>query len=310
MIDPPASRSSRSPARPIRAPSAHRIARALGVALCLAGCVATAPRPAAPLPTIPPPPPAAEIAPVFYTLMVEAHDLGADVFLNDVLVESLEPAERAILASGVNLWVVPGENRLRVRSRGEKPPAGGPQTMKVQVGRRNPEGSGAPEVLADLALAPQPPAVGFDQTCTFVANPAPPAELWVAAQPLTLDAATRAEGTRLARALEWAFLRRDVDGVTALLEWKVVDSARAAFREAGQAREAQRETLENLFADEGYVVDHFTPEALEFELCGGGRLLKVSRPSGPALQARLSQGGRFRLPLLLANIGGTLRIVR
>ena len=40
----------------------------------------------------------------------------------------------------------------------------------------------------------------------------------------------------------------------------------------------------------------------------------IGRPYLPrrrvALQARLSQGGRFRLPLLVANIDGTFRIAR
>jgi hypothetical protein len=271
-----------------------------------------------PPPPPPPPPPVSapvkarppvEAAPVFYTVAVEARGFGADVFLNDVLVESLEPAERAVWSSGVNLWVVPGENRLRVRSRGlEHGP--GTHIVQVRLGRQRPESQAAADVLADLRLSPQKPELSFDETRTFRADPAPPAELWQKAKPMTLDEATRAAGSHLVRELERAFDRRDVNAATALLDWKTLDAARAGFREPALARAAQRETLENVFQDSGYIVDHFTPEALQFELCAGGRLMKITRPSGPVVQVRLSQGGRYLLPVIAAKIGGELRIVR
>jgi hypothetical protein len=282
----------------------------LALALLGPGCLVPRPAQQQALPLAPKPGVPVEISPIFYTLAVEARGFGADVFLNDVLVESLDPAERAIWSSGVNLWVVPGENRLRVRSRGIEHPVGPPQVVQVRLNRQRPEAAPASELLADLQLVPQKPEVSFDETRTFRAEPAPPAQLWAKAEPLTLDEATRAAGSRLVRELERAFDRRDLDAATALLDWKTTDMARAGFREATLARDAQRETLDNLFQDPGYIVDHFTPEALQFELCAGGRLLRITRPTGAVLQVRLSQGGRFLLPVIAAKIGGEFRIVR
>ena len=305
---------TRSLARPvirtITPPASSRIL--LGsLALLLTVACALPRRPAAPAasPEAPPPAPPAEVEPVFYSLVVESRELGADVYLNDILVERVDPDDRATLSSGVNLWIVPGANRLELRSRKLHARAGAQHVVRVRISRRGAE-SPAEVVLTDVNLAVADPSADFAETRTFQAEPAPPAQLWLQARPLTLDEPTRTAGAALVRDLERAFHRRDLAAVEQLLEWKTVDTARAGFRAAGAARAAQRESLEGLFEDQGYVVDHFTPEALQFELRAGGRLLSIARPSGPVLQVRLSQGGRFRLPVLVANIGGTLRIVR
>jgi hypothetical protein len=300
--------SAFSPRRPTRR---EILGGALGFGVGL-GCAGKAPplaKPATPPPAPAAPPAAVEIAPVFYTLVVEARDLGADILLNDVLVESVDPADRATLSSGINVWVQPGENRLDIKSRaghGRGPEHG----LRVRVGRQRADAPGRKDLLADLNVQLPQPDAAFAEAGVFRADPAPPAELWAKARPLTLDAATRTEAARLVRALERALYRRNVVETAALLEWKTLDTARAGFQDPALARAAQQESLEALFADPGYIVDHFTPELLEFELAGGGRLVRINRPGGPAVQVRLSQGGRYRLPVLAANIGGTFRIVR
>jgi hypothetical protein len=268
----------------------------------------------APTAALPPPSaagPAPDVAPTFYSLVVESRDLGAEILLNDVLVETVDPADRATLSSGINLWIVPGQNRLEIRSMKEHGGAGaGVQHMlRVRITRRTVEAS-TDDVLADFNLITPNAAATFAETRTFGADPATASALWTKARPLELNDATRAKGAALVRDLERAFERRNVAAAAELLDWKIVDGARAAFRDPEQARATYKETLEALFEDAGYVVDRLNPETLQIELRAGGRLLSVARPSGPALQVRLSQGGRYRLPILIANIDGVFRIAR
>ena len=252
---------------------------------------------------------AGEASPVFYSLVVESRDLGADIYLNDLLIESVDPADRATLSSALNLWVQPGQNRLEIRSSSEHARSGAQHMLRVRITRRSADVT-REDTLADFNLVTPDPNTHFAETRTFAADPAPPSLLWTQAKPLQLDDATKKAAEALARDLERAFARKDVDGAAKLLDWKTSDAARAAFRDPELARSNQRESLQSLFEDAGYVVDFLTPENLRFELRAGGRLLSVARPTGPALQARLSQGGRFRLPLLIANVGGVFQIAR
>jgi hypothetical protein len=284
----------------------------VGIVLLAISCAKPSPPRPVPLPASAPPPTKSvpvEAAPVFYSLMVESRDLGAEILLNDILVESVDPADRATLSSAVNPWIVPGENRLSIRSARERARAGVQHMLRVRVGRRGIDSSHE-DVRADFNLITPDPGATFAELRTFQADPPPPATLWTSARPLNLDDATRAAAGAVVRDLERAFERRDVKAAAALLEWKTVDIARAGFRDPELARANQRETLENLFQDAGYVVDRLNPETLQMELRAGGRLLSVARPSGPAVQLRLSQGGRFALPILIANVDGILRIAR
>jgi hypothetical protein len=295
------------PLRPV-APSA---AGALLVLLHALACAKVQPPKTAAV-TAAPAKPAAQVietAPVFYSLMVESHDLGAEILLNDILIESVDPADHATLNSAINLWILPGENRLDIRSAHDRARAGVQHMLRVRVGRRGIDAA-HDDVLADFNLVTPDAAATFAETRLFKADPAPPANLWTHAKPLTLDDATRATAAGLVRDLERTFDRRDAKAAAALLEWKTVDGALAAFRDPDLARANLSDSLQNLFEDAGFIVDHVNPETLQMELRAGGRLLSVARPTGPALQVRLSQGGRFRVPILIGNVDGVLRIVR
>ncbi|HEY0711760.1 MAG TPA: hypothetical protein VGF45_03745 [Polyangia bacterium] len=275
-----------------------------------AGC-ATLVRQPGRSPSGPAAPPSASptIAPVYYTLSLEGRDLGAEIFLNDVLIDTLDAAERATASTTINAWVTGGTNQLRVRSMpghvGAHPPV-----VQARVGKRGADDLGTPELLTTLQIAPPRPDAVADQSTTFKVDPAPPTELWPRAESLRLDGDARAAAGNLTRDLERAFAARDPGRVMALLGRKTADVARASFRDQELARTTLRVLLDTLFSVPGFTKDFLTPEALVFDLCANQRLLRVARPTGPALQIRLSQGGRYRLPLLFAKIDGAWTIAR
>jgi hypothetical protein len=129
---------------------------------------------------------------------------------------------------------------------------------------------------------------------------------------MKLDDSARAGVTKAALELEQALDRRDPDVALSLLTWKAVDIARAQYLPAEDARSTQRETLANVLEDPEFAIDPLPPDPanLSFDHLAGGRLIRVSRQGRPAIQARLSLGGRFVLPLYAANIDGAWRVVR
>ena len=62
--------------------------------------------------------------------------------------------------------------------------------------------------------------------------------------------------------------------------------------------------------DAAFRVDTFDPDDYTLEVLGEGRIIRISRHASPAVQARLSQGGRFVLTVYAALVDGVWRIVR
>lgn len=277
--------------------------------LLLAACAGV--QPGAP-PLSSAPEPATPATPVYYVLHVEGRHLPADVLVNEVPIERVEPDSISTATTQVNMWIVPGRNRLRVR--GRLAPGADPAEAQLVVWLRRQQASvdgldGA-ENVARIEWRPSDPLAYFDQQDEFTADPAPPSELWRRARPVSLNGNTRAEVTRLALVLEQALARRDRRAIADLLDFKIADVARAVYRSPADARAAQEEALSYLLDDRDFSVQSLDPGSLQFELAAGGRLVRLSREGRPALQAQRAQGGQFLLPLYVSNVEGRWVIAR
>ena len=288
----------------------HRSVHALLACLLLtAGCAGLGRTPA---PAAPPLDGASDPVPVFYVLHVEGRHLPADILVNEVPIERIEADTISLATSQVNMWILPGRNRLRVR--GRLAAGADPESAQLVVWLRRQQSSvdgvdGA-ENLARIEWRPSDPQAFFDQEDEFTADPAPPSVLWRQARPMSLDDESRSQATRLALTLEAALARRDRRTLAELLDFKVADVARAVYRSPADARAAQEEALSYLLEDRQLSVRSLDPGSLQFDLLAGGRVLRLSREGGPALQAERSQGGRFVMPLYVSNVGGRWVIAR
>ena len=253
-------------------------------------------------------------SPVYYVLHVDARAVPAEILLNDVPVEQLGPDNLSSATAQVNQWIAPGRNTLRVRGRLQGPMDTEGPALTVQLRRQSAsaDGNQGAEPMVRVGLRPRDAFAPFDECHEFQADPAPPHQLFQAARPMKLDDGTRAGVTKAALELEQALARRDPDVALSLLTWKAVDIARAQYLPADDARNSQRETLTNVLEDPEFTIDPLPPDPanLSFDHLAGGRLIRVSRQGRPAIQARLSLGGRFVLPLYTANIDGAWRVVR
>jgi hypothetical protein len=308
----------------VTAPAASRRRRPAllpALALALGGCAAARSAPAILMsPGAPPGGPArlaSPEAPVYYVLHIEGRGLSAEATLNGVPVGAVEADARSTATVQLNAWVGPGANSLQVRGRLLPSPArpaaanGSGPALAVRLWRgastmAEAEGN---EVLVQIDWRP-PAAAAFEQARVFTADPAPPSELWPHARPVALDAGNRGALAALAVSLEQALRRRDAGAAAALLSWKTTDLARARYQPADEAQTQQRDILENLLADRDFAIEPLDPAALGYDSYAGGRVVRLSRPAGPALQARLSQGGRFLLPIYAAHVDGRWTIVR
>jgi hypothetical protein len=275
-------------------------------------------------PTGPAPPPvrtASPEAPIYYVVHVEGRGLPAEVTLNGVPVAAVDADARATATAQVNMWVRPGSNLLGVRGHLDRAVGhdNSPPGLSVRLwrGRSTIEGESGTQVLVRIGWIPpkgtgsraSPPAP-FEHSQSFTADPAPPSELWPQARAVALDAGTRSAVSALALSLEQALRRKDAEAAAALLDWKTTDVARALYQPAAEAQAYQRETLQNVLADRAFAIEALDPGGLSFDSFADGHLVRLSRKSGPALQARLSEGGRFVMQLYAANVAGRWIIVR
>jgi hypothetical protein len=284
------------------------------------GCAGVPGRPTAGLP-LPPaeraPPAAAAAEPVYYVLHIEGRRLPAEVLVNEVPIERVEPDSVSTATTQVNMWIVPGRNRLRVR--GQAAPGTDPGAAQLVVWLRRQQASldgdgtgdseGGNRNVARIEWRPSDPRAYFDQSSEFLADPAPPSELWQAL-PVRLDGDTRDAVTRLALSLEQALASRDRLAIAALLDFKTADIARTVYRSPADARASQQESLDLLLDDRSFAVTRLDPGSIDFDLAAGGRLVRLTRAGLPALQGVRSQGGRFLLPLYASNVGGKWVIAR
>jgi hypothetical protein len=276
--------------------------------------------PSAPAPTVLVLPPAEpvpvppETEPVYYVLHIEGRRLPAEVLVNEVPIERVEPDSVATATTQVNMWILPGRNRLRVRGRAAPGTDPGAARLVVWLRRQQAsldgDGGGSDRNVARIEWRPSDPRAFFDESSEFLADPAPPSELWRRARPVNLDGDTRDAVTRLALSLEQALASRDRQAISALLDFKTADIARTVYRSPADARAAQRESLDLLLEDRSFVVTRLDPGSVDFDLAAGGRLVRLTRAGLPALQGQRSQGGRFLLPLYASKVGGTWVIAR
>jgi len=90
----------------------------------------------------------------------------------------------------------------------------------------------------------------------------------------------------LAGEVHAAMAARDVDALLALTALKTAELARGLDTPVGEIEEGQRELFGELFADPTWRVAPFDPAQLAAVPCAGGRMVRVTDPSGgPALVA-------------------------
>ena len=248
--------------------------------------------------------------PVYYHLWVESSGVAAQITLNGIPVETVEDSNLAAIAIPINRWMRPGKNRLHVTGSIDKRRNPYQSWLTAHLVRQTRDDGLEEKVVAEVEFQPTERAEWMEKVETFVVDRSPPTQLWAETKPVTLDEPTRAAVALLAHELQTALAKKDVERAAALLDFKVVDIARSLYKSPDEARLEHRQHLESILKDAAFRLDAFNPEDFTLEVLGDGRLVRISRHASPAVQARLSQGGRFVLSVYAAQIDGVWRIVR
>lgn len=156
------------------------------------------------------------------------------------------------------------------------------------------------------------PPLPYNASLSLQVTSPPPTRLWSEAVPRPeLGDADRQAILALVETLRQRLMASDAAGALALMDYKVLDDARASGKTPERVRGAALELLEWM------VTNPLTSRALEpaeaeWSVLAGGRVVRVGRLGGaPALQFEEPiEANRFSFEIYCAFVGGSWRIVR
>jgi hypothetical protein len=260
---------------------------------------------------------------IFYLLNLYTSGLSAVVGINGAPI-FVEPAGMALGGGAeINAWLKPEGNVLSISLSATPilpspilpPPKPLPINFKAEVYSVLPgsQTNQPDQMLAtfERRLGDLPP-LPLKRQIPFKVPAVPPTHLWADAAPITqLTAADQTQLRSLVQKLADAIRSRDISAISALLDYKTRDYARAGGHSAESAEQVLRQQYsQTMFSQRPLTITSPSPYALRFDLIAGGQVVWMYHSlTEPALVVE-SPATRFTLPIYAAKVGGAWRIVR
>jgi hypothetical protein len=152
----------------------------------------------------------------------------------------------------------------------------------------------------------------YPQTVTIAAQlDAPDHRGWRNAQPLRLDAATRAAILKLVRQLTEAMRNRRLDEVIGLLQYKVNERARAYGWVGAQKLADLRADYRDFMQNPNWGMQDWQDQEAQMTLIAQNRMVRVTNPEGLPLIRSTDLGGfRLVVPADVTYVNGRWTILR
>jgi ketosteroid isomerase-like protein len=217
-----------------------------------------------------------------------------------------------------NPWLKPGENTLSIflspplTTSGVVPPEiqfhAQVYSIKINSLMNEPD-----QFLARFDReARDPVPLPVAREIPFVVKEAPPTKLWAEATVIKeLSTADKQQLRALVQKFAEAIQSRDLDAISAVLDYKTKDCALANGQDPAHMHEMIRKLYkEGMLSEPSFRIEGAQGNVLSFKLIAGGQAVWLFQSlSAPALVVR-SQAARYTLMVFAAKIGGAWRIVR
>lgn len=205
----------------------------------------------------------------------------------------------------LNLWLRPDANALDV----QVAPAGDRDRL-VDVSVRAPGPEAVPMTRLSWTLPPAAAFEPFRVSLPFAPPRVPPVRVWSeAARFDRLDDGARSAAIGLGREVHEAFAARDVDRMTALLDYRITEWAAAFGWDEAQHRARVREELAAFVEPSPLALEPL--EGVDARLVAGGQLVWLTRGGRPLLERRAQPEAGWRaLDVYVACVGDRWRVAR
>ncbi len=254
----------------------------------------------------------------YYSLSYNLNSIVASIELNGIM--QTEPSNEGFksgVATGLNIWVMPGENTLKIKLL--KPYAKGknPSDPKIKVyirfgqaGQTSDEGKEivsfvAPEVEGDNITFP------FEKEIKFTPAIIPPSELWTKAEKVELDDPSKKEIAGIIQALYKASNSGNKKDFLKLNEFKLNDIPKSMYANQKEDKARDQKSIgEFLKLIKGKMEK--IPTKLTFVPVANGNIIYVTDAKGDdIIKTKGNQDdGAFKTPVYVAKIDGKWTLVR
>jgi len=247
---------------------------------------------------------------LYHTLTYKVNEVQTEIAINGVPVLYGEYAGPVSYSGLINMWVKPGKNVVTVRVM----PLPGPQKkgqfleFTVSVGRSAQAAINGPK-LAQFRWRSEESRekLPLEKIFKFTPLQPPPSELWTKAEVLKLDEETRKGAEGCIQRLNEALAKRNVEDLTKLLEFKLLERDRWLHGETEKSSDVRKDVEELLTDAEFQPVDM---GSLEMHLVADGQLVWVTGKGFSRILKGKGGGSESEADVYLARIEGNWTLAR
>jgi hypothetical protein len=256
--------------------------------------------------------------PTFYAVQVSKEGLAGELRINDVPLYNWLDRKPVTTGQPVNMWITGHTGKLTLAYDWRNAPPGNivpsPKlTLKILSGsQRNQPMRGAFELAhsewrLDPKVPARPPGVALDFPCHEI----PPSVFWPEARALDISPEAKANVLALLHDLNAALDRRDIQRVSALLQFKTLDVGRSFYHSDSESMNGLSEYLAFCMDGPDWSMESVDDASVQFQTVADGRLIWATLPDAqPVLQSRANRHPRLQLPVYAAPVRGSWTVVR
>lgn len=253
----------------------------------------------------------------YYSLSYRMNSIVASIELNGiVLAEASKDAFRSGVATDLNLWIMPGENTLKIKLLKRFKKGKQNSDPKISVNIRFGQAGQSTEEGKDIVSFTLPESeeekisFPFEKEIKFTLESVPPSQLWDQAEIITLDETSKKEILRLIQSLHGALNSGNAKVFLSLTEFKMNDMPKAMYaKDESNKEKNEKATSEFLKAMKGKLEK--IPAHLSFKLIANDKIISVTDKSrGDIIKTKPSKAGFFKMAIYVSKINGEWTLVR
>ncbi len=254
----------------------------------------------------------------YYSLSYKMNSVVASIELNGIIqTEATKDGFKSGVSTGLNLWIMPGENTLKIKlikaSQKGKNTSEPNIAVNVRLGQAGQSSDEGKEITGFTTPELEGEKISFplEKEIKFTPELIPPSELWDKAETIVLDESSKKEIIELIQSLHKAANTGNTKKFLSLNEFKMNDLSKAMFSNSDADKQRNEKGMtEFLKMIKGKLEK--MPKNFKFRLVANDKLIYVTDAKGnDVIKTKSSKDdGAFEIPVYISKVNGTWILAR